>query len=110
MAGFNYIKVPLDAARPFYKFTIRLSGITYTFHIRWNERAGRWFFDLATASDLPLVSSVPLLIRKNLIARFATAGLPPGYFFVLDETGQNTEPGRNAWGTSHSLYYAEPTA
>ena len=100
-------EIPLTSDNPFFAFSIRLTGIQYTFHVRWNDRAGRWFFDLHTGSDTPLISSVPMLIERNLIGRFVQVGLPPGMLFVWDNTQQDSQPGRNAWGASHTFYYAE---
>jgi hypothetical protein len=103
-----FTTIPLDSDLPFYRFTVTLTGMTYVLHVRWNDRAGRWYFDLADSSDVLLVSSVPLLIGRNLLGRYALEGLPTGTLMVVDDTGQGTEPGRDAWGVSHSLVYVEP--
>lgn len=103
----KYTKIPLDSENAFYVFSITLSGVNYAFHMRWNSRAGRWFLDIHSASDVPIISSIPLLIRRNLIGRYAMATKPPGTLYVNDDTAQESEPGRNAWGTTHTLYYAE---
>ena len=104
----NYFKLPITSDNSFARYTVQLSGVSYTLHLRWNERAGRWFMDIASALNEPIVSSVPMLIMRNLVSRFAFAALPPGTLFILDDTWQNTEPGRYAWGTTHSLYYGTP--
>lgn len=102
--------MPLGNDVPWYDFTIGLSGVQYQLTIRFNSRMERWLMDIASAGGTPLLSSVPLLIGRNLIGRFAAnAALPVGMFFVLDNTNSGAEPTRNSFGTTHTLWYQDPT-
>ena len=103
------VKLPLRNDLPWYAFTLVLSGVTYTFTFRYNLRMARWLMALGDAVDAPLVMSIPLLIGRNLLGRFNADDLLPGFFFVTDDTGAESQPTRNSFGTTHSLWYEDPT-
>lgn len=103
--------VPLRTDLPWYYFKITLSGVIYTLRFRYNTRSQRWIMDLADSQDNDIVCSIPILIGVNLLENFASfTGIPNGLFFVLDQTGKNTQPTRLSFGTTHTLYYLDETA
>ncbi len=105
-----FVAIPARNDVPWYTFKITLSNVVYTLLIRYNGRMRRWIMNIQDASGNDVINGIPLLIGINLAGRFVTAALPPGVFFVLDNTNQSDQPERFAFGTTHTLYYQDTTA
>lgn len=105
----TFLLIPARNDIPWYKFKITLSGTIYTLRFRYNVRMQRWIMDISDASDQDIVNGLPLILLRNLNGRFALATLPPGTFFITDDTNQGTQPTRYSFGTTHTLFYADPT-
>lgn len=106
--AFNFLKIPLDEESPWYSFTVTLTGVSYTFTLRYNIRLDRWMLDIADASETPILSGIPLLIERNLTGQYTALDLPPGVLFVTDDSGRELQPGLLSFLTDHSLNYADP--
>lgn len=104
----DIVTIPLDSTFPWFFFTIALSGAIYTLHFRFDTRMNHWIMDVHDAQDNDILDGIPLLIERNLIGRFSISALPPGMFYVLDTSGQGTEPTRYSFGTTHVLAYYDP--
>lgn len=105
----TFLLLPARNDIPWYTFKITLSGLIFTLRFRYNVRMQRWIMDIADASDQDIINGLPLLILRNLSGRFVLATLPPGIIFVTDDTNQGTQPTRYSFGTTHTLFYADPT-
>lgn len=109
--GTELVTIPVGNDVPWYFFKIGLSGVQYTLTFRYNTRMTRWVMDIADASNVPILSSMPLLLGQSLTGRFTgLPGVPVGTFFVLDDTGQGAQPTRYSFGTTHRLMYLDPLA
>jgi hypothetical protein len=109
--GSELVTIPVGNDLPWYYFAIGLAGVQYTLRFRFNTRMSRWVMDIADAENNDLLTSLPLLIGRNLAGQYSSIpNLPAGTFFVVDETGQNSQPTRYSFGTTHTLYYLDPTA
>lgn len=103
------LQMPLDQNDPWYTFTCTLERVSYTFELAINTRADRWMMTIGDALGTPVVSSIPLLIQRDLLGPFRTYAVPPGIFFVLDNSGQMREPTAGSFLLDHVLYYQEST-
>lgn len=109
--GQEIVSLPLGTASAWYTFRVGLSGVQYTFTIRYNSRMARWILDLADAQETPIITGVPLLIGLNLLGRFAgQTGVPIGKFYITDDTFGSTQPTRNSFSVTHTLWYLDPLA
>lgn len=101
---------PAGNTFPWYGLRVSLSGVIYTINLRYNTRMHRWIMDINDASNNPIQVGLPILIDRNVAGQYVTAGLPPGTTFSVCETANPlTQPSRLSFGTTHTLYYADPT-
>lgn len=84
-----------------------MSSVTYTLRFRYNTRSTRWEMDIADGSNNDILDGIVLLIESDLTYQYKTAlaSLPPGIFFVLDNTNQDSQPTQFSFGNTHSLIY-----
>ena len=92
-----------------YRQDVTLSGARYVLELRYNTRMGRWLLDVLTTAEQPIVQGLPLLINTNLVTQYPAQALPPGALFVLDNSGNDLQPGLPSFLQSHVLVYADPT-
>lgn len=102
------VQLPASNDVPSYKFRVALSGSLFTLRLRYNTRMARWILDVADSQNNDILVGVPLLINYNLTGRFVIPGLPQGFVFCTDDTNQQTQPTRYAFGVDHSLFYLDP--
>lgn len=102
--------VPLGNALPWYTFRITFSSAIYTMEVRYNTRMNRWVVNINDPSNNPILEGIVLLIERNLTGQYPTLALPPGIFFVSDDTGQGTEPTQFSFGTDHTCWYEDPNS
>lgn len=107
----TYFGIPVNTQFPWQSIRIALSSVTYTLSFRFNSRSQRWVMDINDGSNNPILSGLVLLINEDLTYQYKNTfdNLPPGTFFVLDNTGQSMEPGPTSFGVTHTLFYADPT-
>ena len=104
----TFYQLPLNNTYPWYTFQITLSGVVYSLVIRYNNRSNRYMMDINDPSGNQILSGVVLLINRNLTGQYTTLSLPPGIFFVTDETSQGIQPTQYSFGISNSLWYEDP--
>lgn len=106
----QYLAMPLGQNSPWYTFRITLSKVLYTMEVRYNIRMDRWLLSLYDAAMNPLVMGMPLLVTRAIGAQYVTLALPPGTFFVQDDSGKNAQPTLASFLLDHRFFYADPTA
>jgi hypothetical protein len=103
------LQVPARNDVPWYKMKITLSNVVYTARLRYNTRMQRWILDLADTADNDILVGLPVLIGRNINGQYVISGLPPGTVYSSDQTQQDTQPTRLSFGTTHILWYSDPT-
>ena len=108
----TFYTIPVDSIFNWYTFNVTLSGVAYTLRFRFNTRSNRWIMDIADASNNDILNGMTMLINVDLTYNYRTAisKLPPGQFFVIDNTGKNNQPTQYSFGTTHSLVYGDPNS
>jgi hypothetical protein len=99
--------MPLDQPYPWYRFTMVLSQVTYTFEVYYNTRADRWRLNIMDVTGASLLMGVPLLIERDLTGNFKHLSIPPGLFLVIDGKTGHSQPGLSGFALNHVLYYLE---
>ncbi len=102
------VRIPLQAY-PDYTQQCELDGQTYTFRIRWNQRAETWHFDLSTVDGVPIASGVKLVTGFPLFRKLVHPARPPGELCLLDLQMRDAEPNFDDFGTRFALMYQEAT-
>lgn len=90
-----------------YDFEIDLEGTVYTLEFAYNKRRDLWNMSIIDLSENILLASIPLLVDIPLTDQYVNEELPPGRFILLDETGEQRDPGRNDLGETIKLFYEE---
>lgn len=101
-------QIPTQQNLPWYTFQMTLTQVIYTLTMRYNTRMNRWILDVNDSQNNQILSSIPLLINRNLIGQYTTLNLPPGMIFVTDDTNQDTQATQYSFGVDHSLWYFDP--
>jgi hypothetical protein len=101
--------IPCRNDVPWYLFRITLSNVVYTLRFRFDGRMGRWMMDMADPNNNDIIVGVPLLIGINLLGRFVNPALPPGFFFVVANNNDQSQPTRYSFGETHTLVYDDET-
>ena len=100
-------KIPTIAAETApYEFQIALDGSIFTIDLAWNERAGRWFYGIATAEGVSVVSSQPVLNRHPLL-RWVDDRLPPGKMLAVAMSEPNREASVAELGSRVMVVYID---
>lgn len=98
-------ELPIDASEKNYSVSTTLEGVTYTFVVRWNGRAGSWFFDLYDVDGNIIMAGIRILTGANLGRRCTDPRKPPGAIVASDLSGAGREATRDDLGTRVKLYY-----
>lgn len=102
------LKIPIDPVLPSFTQETSLDGRTYRMTFRWNAREGAWYLTLETAEGVLILSSLKLTSGAPLLRHSVDRDLRPlGELILLDPTGDNSTPGRDALGTETALIYLD---
>lgn len=104
-----FLEIPTRSDLKHYEFQIDLENITYTLEFGWNQRAERWYMAIYNATGDLLLGDVILLTNVPLLDQYIDENLPPGRFILIDESGENKNPGENDLGNDVKLFYDEST-
>lgn len=103
------LEIPIDSQQTDHEFSIELERVVYLLRFQFNFRANRWTMTVKAENGDVLVAGVPLVVNWPLLNRFRKTDLPPGTFFVMDSSGNDSEPTELSFGSTHKLLYAEST-
>lgn len=101
------IEIPLQNGNPNFEFKTELSGVTYTFHFRYNTRSACWVMDLSTAVGDPILTGIAVRLGIDLLSQFEDDRLPPGRLFAINYNDEYAEAGINNFGTDVAIVYQE---
>ena len=105
-----FLEIPTNSDNEHFDFEIDLEGTVYTLEFKYNKRRDLWTMAILDASENLLLGDIPLLVDVPLLDQYVNENLPPGRFILLDETGEQRDPGRNDLGTTIKLFYDEAVA
>lgn len=76
-----------------FKYVVTLDGSDYELLFYWNSRSDCWYMSINDPVDeTPILSGVRLNVLWDLLYSHRQKGqLPPGFFFVLDLSGDLRE-------------------
>jgi len=100
------LELPVRSDVKSYTFTVELDGTLYTLRFKYNDRTELWTMDIADAINNDILNGVRLLTNIALID-VVKEGIPPGEFILIDETGEDRNPGENDLGNDVKLIYQE---
>lgn len=94
-----------DIAR--YSLEVELGGEPFALGFEWNDRAGAWFFSLATVDGVVLAAGRRVSVGMPLLFRGASPLLPRGDIEAVDTSGTGRDPGFDELGTRVRLLFLE---
>jgi hypothetical protein len=97
--------IPLRNDVFLYNFKISLSGILYTFTLRFNGRMNRWILNIDDVAGNPLLHGIVLLVNRNLLSQYPTLNLMDGLLAAVDSTNKFVEPTQFSFGNNNYLAY-----
>ena len=90
------VLIPIDATAPDQRFRVRLGSEQVEIELHWSALNSLWYISVGgVVSWRAVVPEEPLAL---------VAG---GVLVALPERGASDTIGRNAWGTSHELFWAD---
>ena len=100
--------IPVSNTPANYSLKTILDGVNYTLVFSYNDRTSVWDMCVQDSSGTPLVDGISMVPDYPLNYRFnygQVPGMPPGLFFLIDESGQNRTPDNTNFGQGINLYY-----
>ena len=109
--------IPLDSIQAWDTVDVSLSGVEYRLEFLWNDRngsnnpaaGGSWTLSLLDTNDNYLIAGMRILAGSELLATYATS-TPPGRLYVIDQSGQDLDPGFDDLGSRIILVYDDLVA
>jgi hypothetical protein len=92
----------------FYVQTTTLEGVLYTLSFQYNQRVSAYYLSIADANGVDIYNGVKLICNQRLLRKCADPRKPPGDFWVISSTNDNSPPQLNdlVIGTGRcSLFY-----
>jgi hypothetical protein len=92
---------------PSYFQTTTLEGSTYGLQFDFNQRCSSWYMSIADASGVDIYNGVKLITGFLLLRRCKDPRKPPGDFFVVSGTSDQSPPAQTdlvAGGRCSLLY------
>ena len=89
------------------RFGISLGGVQYSLTVWWNAITEGWFLDIASASNSPILSGIPLVTGADLLAQYAYLGIGGSLIVQTDGDVQAIPTYKNLGSASH-LYFVTP--
>ena len=99
--------LPIHSDFPSYSFKVELSSVLYTLSFSFNFRTEYWVMDIQDTSGEVIQAGVPVLVKQDLLGRFADSRIPSGELVALNLETENVEATRDNFGTSVVLLYNE---
>jgi uncharacterized protein DUF6983 len=91
-------------------FSVRmpLDDEFFTATLRWNDRAQRWYMDLADSQGTLLAAGLAVVSDTPLTAHLThRTGMPRGIFVVVDGTGSGADADFDELGQRVDIVYLE---
>ncbi len=101
------LELPVRSDLPAFEFTIDLEERLYTLSFRFNERKQLWSMDIKDSEGADILMGIVLLTDVNITDQYAniSSEMPPGRFFVVDQTGERKNAGINDLGNDVKVFY-----
>ncbi len=97
--------------RAIIELTPVLESVRYRARLAWNDRELSWFFSLSLLDGTKLFSGRAVRVGENLLGQWVDSRLPQGALVVVDSSGEDRDPDRDAFGNGRVrlvyLTYAE---
>jgi hypothetical protein len=88
-----------------YEFRITLTGVVYTFTLRYNGRMDRWILNIDDIAGNQILSGIVLLINRDLLAQYPTLNVLAGQLIAMDASQKNIQPTQFSFGDNNFLVY-----
>ena len=100
--------IPVTNALTNYKLKVSLDGINLILVFSYNDRTQIWDMCVQDSGGNPLVDGIAMVTKYPLNYRFnagQVAGMPPGIFLLVDQSGKERTPDITNFGQGVSLFY-----
>lgn len=98
-------RIPAFQDVPSWQQRTALDGRDYLLTFTWNERASRWFLDIADQDGVAIATSLCLVVGVPLIQLSLDERRPPGELVLIDTSGADADPDLDTLATTAALLY-----
>jgi len=92
-------QIPFTSDEPFYEFSTTLDGERFYFNVRWNDRDGAWYFDLADEEQVVIRHGIKIILGLALGMRTVSNRWPNGHMIAFDTSQQGVDATIDDLGT-----------
>ena len=85
------VSLPIDASDPNYRVGITLHDTPYILDVRWNGRAGAWYFDMYDVTETAIRLGTKVVLGAFFLLRCTDTRKPSGALFAADLSGEGRE-------------------
>lgn len=103
------LELPVRSDFQAYGFDVDLEGTPFRLDFQFNERLEKWIMGISDTVGNEIILGLILQVDRFLTKNIVREGEPPGQFLLIDETGQQRDPGRSDLGNDIKLLYIEAT-
>jgi len=97
--------IPFIPSEAFYTFSTSIDEVQYIFDVRWNSRAGHWYYDLKDENGDVIRSGMRVALGAFPLHRSVDARAPTGALMAVDTTGQDLEATYDDMGVRVLMVY-----
>ena len=82
---------PSEAApdQPVHERWVELEGVLVSYRLTWRPRTASWYLDLYDSAGTLVLAGARLPSGWPVTARHRLAGMPPGWFVLIDSQGED---------------------
>jgi hypothetical protein len=99
------VTIPFSPSIGNYRFGCTIGSSPYLFDVVWNARDGAWYFDLLSADQTQIYTSIKIVIGTALGRLCVNPAFPSGVFEAIDLSGAGLDAGFDDLGTRVVVYY-----
>lgn len=88
-----------------FTFTTNLDGSVFGFEFKFNARLSYWTINLYDSANEPIYMGMRAVVDYDLLKHCFDSRRPDGKLFLIDTSGQGSEPGAFDLGTRVRLVY-----
>lgn len=97
--------LPFVPSVPAYDFSVDIDGVSYTFDVRWNDRAGVWYVDVIESDGAPVAYGLAIVLGAYIGRGRVHDLFQRGVFVARDTSRRGLDASLDDLGTRVEVLY-----